>query len=240
MSQSTAQLRRQSDRDLIEALQIRSGGQLEILSSFDQQAKHLRLRALLTSPKNDRYPNEQAPHIAITINFPARYPFEPPTAKVDTPIYHPNVFTNMTICLGTQWSISEGLDLFVARILRLLTYDPQLVNIHSAANGAAARWYKQLSHRQPNVFPTVARKQAPWIYEPRASESASKADIRSGSDHAAGSAKQTEHRKIIQCPSCQQNIRLPNFPPGFKSGLVTCPNCKTDLAVDQNGNCSPS
>lgn len=222
MNLSTAQLRRQSDRSLIEALQKRSGGQLEILSSLDQQAKHLQLRAALPSAKNANYPNEKVSHLAITISFPPRYPFEPPTAKVDSPIFHPNVFANLTICLGTQWSISEGLDLFVARILRLLTFDPQLINIHSAANGTAARWYKQQSTRQPIAFPTATRAQAPWIYEPR------------------DSSAQAQQRKIIQCPQCQQSIRLPNLPQGFSSGLITCPKCRTDLTVDQNGNCSPS
>ena len=232
MNQTTAQLRRQSDRSLIEALQERSGGQLEILSSFDQQAKHLRLRAALPSAKNDNYPNEQSSHIGITISFPPRYPFEQPTAKVDTPIFHPNVFANMTICLGTQWSISEGLDLFVARILRLLTFDPQLVNIHSAANGAAARWYKQLSTRQSTAFPAATRAQAPWIYEPRV--------LQTSAQPISDSTAQAKQRKIIHCPQCQQNIRLPTFPQGFKSGLISCPACKTDLTVDQYGNCSPS
>lgn len=232
MTQTTAQLRRQSDRNLIEALQKRSAGQLEILSAFDQQAKQLRLRAMLPSSKNVDYPEERAAHIAFTINFPARYPFEPPTAKVDAPIYHPNVFANMTICLGTQWSISEGLDLFVARILRLLTYDPQLVNVHSAANAAAARWYTQLAGRQPSAFPTISRAQAPWIYEPRAAQSNPNPNTDSIRDAGA--------RKIIQCSRCRQNIRLPKFPQGFKSGLITCPNCKSDFLVDQNGNCSPS
>lgn len=248
MAQTTTQLRRQADCNLIEALQKRSSDQLEILSPFDQQAKQLRLRALLPSSKDDRFPKERTAYIAFTINFPARYPFEPPTAKLDTPIYHPNVFANMTICLGAQWSISEGLDLFVARILRLLTYDPQLVNIHSAANGAAARWYTQLSSRQPSAFPTVSRTQAQWIYEPRASQ----AKVDPIADPIADSvqpsvqpvvrpsAQQEGARKIIQCVKCQQNIRLPSFPPGFKSGIMTCRNCKSDLTVDQNGNCSPS
>lgn len=219
MSQSTAQLRRQSDHALIAALVERSGGQLKVVGQFDQHTKQLRLRATLPTSQTNAYPNQTPAPLEFTISFPARYPFEAPSAKVDTPIFHPNVFTNATICLGAQWSISEGLDQFVARILRLLTYDPQLVNVHSAANATAARWYGQLLTQTPDVFPTISRAQAHWIYEPRLAPT---------------------DRKTIACPHCQQKIRLPALPATFTSGVITCPSCKADLSIDQNGNCVPS
>ena len=220
MSQSAAQLRRQSDCALVDALQLRSAGQLVVIGPFNQHAKQLRLRASLPTSHTNSYPKQGVTPIEITITFPARYPFEAPSAKVDTQIFHPNVFANATICLGTQWSISEGLDLFIARIFRLLTYDPQLVNIHSAANSAAARWYAQLVSKTPALFPTVSRAQADWLYEPRRA--------------------QAIDRKTIECSQCQQKIRLPTLPLGFTSGVIACPSCKTDLLIDQNGNCSPS
>jgi hypothetical protein len=49
---------------------------------------------------------------------------------------------------------SEGMDLFVRRIVRLLAFDPLLVNTGSAANGAAAQWYAAQSREHPHAFPT--------------------------------------------------------------------------------------
>lgn len=52
--------------------------------------------ATLTGPEGTPY---NGLSYKLTLNFPARYPYVPPTVKFHTPIYHPNVDEHGNICL---------------------------------------------------------------------------------------------------------------------------------------------
>jgi hypothetical protein len=127
-----------------------------------------------------RYPAQHESRVLVHVALPERYPFQAPVATVRTPIFHPNVFPSGVICLGTRWVAAEGLDIFVQRLLRLVTYDPLLVNTTSPANAAAASWYQRARREHPAAFPT---------------------------DRLA--ADQLAQRMLRACPACGRNLRLP-------------------------------
>ncbi len=198
---SAATLRRQSDIELVSRLIDRSGGLLQLRQAFNLSSGQVKLRMHVTTSGDETFPMTRPAHTDFTITLPARYPFASPVVNIDTAIYHANVFTNGTVCLGTQWQASEGLDLFISRVVRLLTYDPLLLNLQSPANGAAARWYMRASTQSPALFPTIVRSDHAWLFDPRA------------------------EKIIVRCPACKQAIRLPSG----KQGRIDCPQCKTEF-----------
>src|SRR5690606_4913428 len=78
--------------------------------------------------------------VTLRIDLPSRYPFERPVVTVETPIFHPNVFASGVVCQGERWLPGEGFDIFVRRMIGLVTFAPGTVNPASAANRAAAAW----------------------------------------------------------------------------------------------------
>ncbi|XP_031560875.1 ubiquitin-conjugating enzyme E2 C-like [Actinia tenebrosa] len=77
----------------------------------------------------------------LSIEFPEKYPYEPPTIKFSTPCYHPNVDTQGNICLDIlkeKWSASYNVRLVLLSIQSLLA-DP---NLDSPLNAQAAELWK--------------------------------------------------------------------------------------------------
>ncbi len=195
---SVAALRRRSDVEHAQRLIQRSRGALLARSALLESSSRWPLRSNLPSSLDAQYPHVRSAAIDFTISLPARYPFEAPKVSIETPIFHPNVFPNGVVCLGTQWQASEGMDLFLSRVLRLLCYDPLLVNVESPANGTAARWYLHALQQYPDSFPTVRRHEQAWLFDPRA------------------------EKVVIRCPNCQLSLRLP----ADKEGTIQCPGCQ--------------
>ena len=75
--------------------------------------------------------------------------------SLKSPIWNPNVFPSGQWCYG-DWKVTEFLDLFVTRLMRVLALDPAIINPRSPANSSAAHWYTQLMALQPELFPTVS------------------------------------------------------------------------------------
>ena len=73
----------------------------------------------------------------VEIKLPGTYPRTPPTCRVLTPIFHPNIEPAI-ICIGDHWTAAERLCDLVVRIGEMIAY--QAYNIKSPLDGEAAMW----------------------------------------------------------------------------------------------------
>lgn len=205
----TSPIRLQSDLERLQAMAAASAGRIVLLAGPSVTSPSASLELRYVTAGSVRYPVERQEQTRIGISLPARYPFQPPMASVRTPIWHPNVFVSGTICLGAKWSPTEGLDLFVQRLARLLTFDPLLVNTASAANREAATWYERALRQHPQAFPSDRVQ-----FEPA---SARRADTRVRWQEAPPD----DGRVACTCPGCARTLRLP----AGRAGRVRCPGC---------------
>ncbi len=151
-----------------------------------------RFRLDIRTTANAQFPNDISQSLDLEIRFGSQYPFQAPTAHLSPIPFHPNVFPSGVICLGNKWSASEGLDLLLQRIVKLLAYDPLLVNTESPANGQAARWYQTHRRQFPAHFPTDAI----------ASSKATKVAL--ACPHCKGKLALPPGRSgEVECPRCQ-------------------------------------
>jgi len=101
------------------------------------------------------YPEQDLASVELKIQIPAGYPFRsPPVATLSPVVFHPNVYASGQVCLGSKWVVSEFLDLLVKRVVRIITYQEDVLNEASPANGAAVSWYRERKRRFPQAFPT--------------------------------------------------------------------------------------
>jgi hypothetical protein len=133
----TDPIRLEADHQRLRALAAASGETIVLLAGPTPALPHAALELRYAIARSERYPADVTRQTRLRIVLPARYPFQPPVATVLTPVWHPNVFPAGVICLGTRWLAAEGLDLFVQRLARLLTFDSLLVNTASPANRVA-------------------------------------------------------------------------------------------------------
>lgn len=96
-------------------------------------------------------PDYRNQHI-IQIILPANYPIKPPETKIQgqpSP-FHPNWYENGRWCHGT-WDFSEGLGVYVVRMIKTLQFDLSISNPKSPANRGAVTWFKRNLNK--NIFP---------------------------------------------------------------------------------------
>ncbi len=173
--------RRDADIDRLKTLEERSRGQLQITHLPKGADNTIRFQLNLPTAGGPEYPTRVQPAIRFQVELPARYPFEAPVARLgDTPVYHPNVFESGVICVGSKWNPSEGLDVYVTRLCKLLTFDGMLVNLRSIAHAAAGNWYSSARRANPKSFPSAV---IDW--------------------------ESLQDKVIRACPNCSANLRLP-------------------------------
>lgn len=181
--------RRDADIDRLRLLEQNSRGQLQILQLPQGASNKIRFQLNLPSASNDKYPTQVLPAVRFQVELPARYPFEAPVARIgDTPVYHPNVFESGVICVGNKWNPSEGLDVYVTRLCKLLTFDGMLVNLNSIAHAAAGNWYGRARRAHPKSFPSAI---IDW--------------------------ESVQDKVVRACPHCAANLRLPTGRSGLVS-----------------------
>lgn len=186
--------RRKTDIERLAQLCRQSGDALQLLDDAAGAGRIIAMQLNAPTAGSTRYPAEVQPVIRFQVELPARYPFEAPVARMrDTPIHHPNVFESGVICVGSKWNPGEGLDIYVARLCRLLTFDGMLVNLNSIAHSAAAHWYTGALRRHPDAFPTA---QLQW-------EQAADKVIRHCPNCNAGLRLPTGKHGVVACPRCR-------------------------------------
>ncbi len=203
---SAHQLRRQSAVERLRALAAARAGRLVLLEAAPTGGSPIRLEIRCRTAGSADYPARSVDRVGLRINLPARYPFERPQVTVESSIFHPNVFPSGTVCQGERWIASEGLDLLVRRMVRLVTFHPAHVNPASPANRSAASWYQHQVARTPAAFPT---------------------DQVAFDTPAAAGPTAAGDRVVRQCPHCDQAMRLP----AGRAGTVACPRCRRDFTV---------
>lgn len=196
------------DADLarLRELETASGGRIGLVALPVPGRSRIVLDLDYATSGSAGYPREVQRRSRIEIELGLRHPFQPPKVTVLTPVFHPHVFPSGVVCIGSRWSASEGMDLFVRRIARLLAYDPLLVNPGSIANPGAFHWYESARRRHPEAFPTDAAAVALGVE----------------ADPAAPGTRVTR-----SCPNCAATLRLP----AGRSGTVRCPRCAAAFAV---------
>jgi hypothetical protein len=207
-----AAARRDIDVERVRVLAAASAGRIGVVTLPMPGRPRFVLDLGYATARSPAYPRERQASSRIAIDLAPRHPFQPPLTTVLTPIYHPHVFTSGVVCIGAKWLPGEGMDLFVRRIVRLLAFDPLLMNPHSIAHGAANTWYRDALQRHPQAFPTDAAATALAVGDAIAPPRA---------------AAETPGRVIRHCPHCDAALRLPSG----RSGTVECPRCARDFAL---------
>lgn len=85
----------------------------------------------------------------VEINLGNNYPRNQPEAKFLTPIFHPNVFENLNVCLGNYWTMAENLCELVIRMGKIIQYSDDVTNLKSPANYSAKTWAQNNRRRFP-------------------------------------------------------------------------------------------
>lgn len=147
--------RRREDLAKVKDLCDRSGGRLRLISTDGDAPTTIKLKLNYRTAGGTDYPEREFTSVEMKIQIPAGYPFRsPPVATLSPVVYHPNVYASGQVCLGSKWVVSEFLDLLVKRVVRIITYQEDVLNEASPANGAAVSWYRERKRRFPNAFPT--------------------------------------------------------------------------------------
>jgi hypothetical protein len=209
--------RRDVDVEHVRALAARSDGRIGIVTLPVAGRPRFVLDLGYATVGSNRYPAVRQPSSRVAIDLAPRHPFQPPVTTVLTPIFHPHVFSSGIVCIGAKWLPSEGMDLFVHRVVRLLAFDPLLMNPYSIADGAAHAWYQSALRRHPDAFPTDAAALALVVEASTPGDRAPRA-----------AAAPPDERVIRHCPHCRAALRLP----AGRSGAVRCPACGRDFRTN--------
>jgi ubiquitin-protein ligase/uncharacterized Zn-finger protein len=199
----------QEDLRKIDLLNRETGGRVKIVSKTGNPVREIVIELTYPTAGSDNYPNTVQQSTTVKIELLSRYPFQEPGAKITTPIFHPNVYSSGQICFGTKWLPSQGLDLLVRRIIKIITFDESVLNEASPANSSALRWYRHAVAQYPGSFPTLKIEQ-------------------SRTTKKTMSWNNVESKVVVQCSNCGTSLRLPT---GHK-GNVTCPSCKKGFYVE--------
>ena len=97
----------------------------------------------------------------VEINIGSNYPKEKPDAKFLTPIFHPNIYTSLIVCLGSYWTMAETLSELVLRIGKIIQYSDDILNLNSPANSDAKNWAANNMRRFPVDTQTFKFTQKP-------------------------------------------------------------------------------
>src|SRR6266404_6061324 len=207
--------KRRRDEDLrkIGTMAQEYPGIIEIVGSSGSPISQIRLRLKVPTAPNERYPREVQSVSDIRIDLPSSYPIRPPIVTVTSPAWNPNIFQSGLVCLGRDWVATQGLDLLILRVIKILAFDPLIVNTIHPANAQAAAWYNRVRARQPDAFPTV------------------NTEALKGERPRPGigwrNLEEPPEQVVIDCVACKAKLRVDKG----KRLRVRCPKCSTVFEV---------
>ncbi len=148
--------RRNQDVNKLNQLSKESGGKIQVLSTVGNPISKIVVKLIYPTAVDSNYPKKIQPTSTIVINLSSRYPFDEPTVSFEKPIvFHPNIYSSGRICFGTKWLPTEGLDLLVKRVIKIITFDADILNEQSPANTSALNWYRKAVNQYSSSFPTT-------------------------------------------------------------------------------------
>jgi LSD1 subclass zinc finger protein len=205
--------RRTQDLQKLRELSVQTRGRITVTRVTGNPPSEIEIELRFRTAPSSQYPRAVQDVTRVAITLPSRYPFQEPSATIQTPILHPNVYSSGKVCLGTKWLPSQGLDLLVQRIVQIITFDPTILNEMSPANSAALTWYRETQRRSPGAFPTDTMTLA-------AAESPKKMSWSNVSDASLA-------KVVVECPTCRGKLSLPSG----RKGQVRCPKCQAAFEV---------
>lgn len=131
-----------------------TNNKVRIIRSSGLPINHIEIELSYPTISSSDYPLTKQEKSIVHIDFLDRYPIQAPKPTVKTPIFHPNIYVSGLICLGS-WKATEFLDFLVKRIVHIICFDPQYINLSPPANSIAAAWYKEKLITKPGLFPTI-------------------------------------------------------------------------------------
>lgn len=146
--------RRLQDLAKITRLGVRARGRITVGETLGTPPSEITVTLHYKTAASPGYPAEIRDTTRIKIILSARYPFHEPAVDILDPVFNPNVYPSGRVCLGKKWLATEGLDLVVLRVAKILTFDPDILNDWAPANMEAARWYKAVMAANPGAFPS--------------------------------------------------------------------------------------
>jgi ribosomal protein S27E len=190
---------------------------LRLLAKNGEPLSELTIELVCRTVGSPKYPSDPVERTRARIHLPERYPKAEPLVDILSPIFHPNVWPAGRICFGPKWLITEGLDLLVNRIAKIVVFDPALLNVSSPANPSAALWYRTAVVQMSSLFPTDTLSFL---------QSSSRKEPKTHWRDLPADAPASTHR-IVRCSRCEQQLRVPD-----RSGTqVRCPKCGNAFRV---------
>jgi len=126
-----------------------------------------RCKGLMLHPESGN-PCVTVNHV-MEIYLPTKYPTEPPYLRWMTPIFHPNISRNGSVCIGVadqDWAPSLSLAWLVEQIADMIAY--KSYNIDDPWNKEAAEWARENAEKFPvddrilfKPPETIAQKERP-------------------------------------------------------------------------------
>jgi len=149
-------LKTRIDEDIykLEILSHATCGKVKIIRTSGNPVNRIEIELNFITVPSRNYPAQRQNSTVATIELAARYPFSQPKVTFNPFVFHPNVYRSGLVCLGSKWITTEFLDLLVKRLVKILTYDPAVIDLKPPANSDAANWYSKVLHTNPTLFPT--------------------------------------------------------------------------------------
>lgn len=159
---SVREKRLKNEFQSVSELVANSGGGLAIVSTLGnppyQYTIEYRCRGI--EGLNGNEPVFRTTH-QVEISLGNNYPKSKPDAKFLTPIFHPNVWSNLDVCLGSYWTMAETIPELIIRIGKIIQYSKDVLNLDSPASASAKNWAENNMSRFP-IDTKTFKSQVDW------------------------------------------------------------------------------